>query len=69
MNYLAMNRDELIAEQQNLLREYTAFKNMNLKLDMSRGKPSREQLDLSLDMLKITDYMDSSERMPKLRPS
>ena len=60
MNYLAMNRDELIAEQQNLLREYTAFKNMNLKLDMSRGKPSREQLDLSLDMLKITDYMDSS---------
>ena len=33
---------------------------MNLKLDMSRGKSSREQLDLSLDMLKITDYMDSS---------
>lgn len=60
MNYLAMNRAELIAEQQNLLKEYASFKNMDLKLDMSRGKPSREQLDLSLDMLKITDYIDSS---------
>lgn len=60
MNYLAMNKSELLAEQQNLLEEYTAFKNMGLKLDMSRGKPSPEQLDLSGDILKITDCVDSS---------
>ena len=33
-----------------LLKEFQKYKDMNLKLNMSRGKPSSEQLDLSLDM-------------------
>ncbi len=38
---------------QELLQEYNKYKNMGLKLDMSRGKPCKEQLDLSEPMLKI----------------
>lgn len=34
-----------------LHKKYESFKNQNLKLDMSRGKPCPEQLDLSMDML------------------
>ncbi len=49
-----MYRDLTINEQKKLLQaeleRYTSFKNMNLKLDMSRGKPCKEQLDLSMDM-------------------
>ncbi len=37
----------LLVEEQN---RYSEFKAMNLKLDMSRGKPCKEQLDLSMDM-------------------
>ncbi|UVI32121.1 aminotransferase class I/II-fold pyridoxal phosphate-dependent enzyme [Paenibacillus spongiae] len=38
---------------------YEAYKNRNLKLDMSRGKPCPEQLDLSADMLTILQPGDS----------
>lgn len=47
-----MSREELIAEYDNLKKEYSDIKNQNLKLDMSRGKPAPEQLDLSMDLLK-----------------
>ncbi|MGA2141233.1 MAG: aminotransferase class I/II-fold pyridoxal phosphate-dependent enzyme, partial [Brevinematales bacterium] len=40
-----------------LKKRYTEFKSRGLKLDMSRGKPCMEQLDLSTGMLKITDYI------------
>ena len=36
----------LLVEEQN---RYSEFKAMNLKLDMSRGKPCKEQLDLSME--------------------
>ena len=36
-----------------LLKEFQKYKDMNLSLNMARGKPSKEQLDLSLDMLDV----------------
>ncbi|MEG2813072.1 MAG: aminotransferase class I/II-fold pyridoxal phosphate-dependent enzyme [Oscillospiraceae bacterium] len=55
--YKNMSQDELKSEL-TLQKKYTEFKEKNLKLDMSRGKPSPAQLDLSLgllDALKSTD--------------
>jgi len=37
--------------------DYEEFKNMNLNIDLSRGKPCKEQLDISLDMLKNKEYL------------
>jgi len=39
---------------------FEALKVANLQLDMTRGKPSPEQLDLTVDMLKISDYRSSA---------
>ena len=47
MNYLNMTKRELELEYSKLNQDYKNYKNKNLKLDMSRGKPSSEQLDLS----------------------
>jgi len=44
---------ELEALRDEVLRDYEAFKARGLKLDMTRGKPSPEQLDLSLGMLTL----------------
>ncbi len=51
MLYTQMNKEQLIAEKEALLKQYEEFKAKGLKLDMSRGKPAPEQLDLSIDML------------------
>lgn len=40
-------------ELQNLLKEYEEYKAMNLSLNMARGKPCKEQLDLSMPMMDI----------------
>ena len=48
--YTEMTAEELKAEQKALESRYDAFKAKNLKLDMSRGKPGADQLDLSSDM-------------------
>ncbi len=48
-DYFAMGRTQLEAERQRLLAEYEGFKAQGLKLDMSRGKPCPEQLDLFTD--------------------
>ena len=58
-NYLAMGKEELEKEQQLLQKVYQTFKDRNLKLDMSRGKPCKEQLDLSMEMLMMNpaDYI------------
>jgi DNA-binding transcriptional MocR family regulator len=42
---------ELAALKESLLDRYRAFKDRNLTLDMTRGKPSAEQLDLSNNMM------------------
>ena len=51
MNYFQMTSAELAAEKVALEAEYEAIKAKGLKLDLSRGKPGREQLDLLEGML------------------
>lgn len=50
-DYLSMEEAELRAELEELRAQYEGFQKMGLKLDMSRGKPCPEQLDLSQEML------------------
>lgn len=57
-DYLRMGRSELLEEQKLLEERHKNFVNQGLKLDMSRGKPAPEQLDLSMGLLKIDAYSD-----------
>ncbi len=54
---ISKNRQQLEQEHQTLRAEYEAFVQKGLRLDMSRGKPCSEQLELSMPMLQICDYM------------
>ena len=49
--YAEMTKEELSAELESLKKEYHKFQDMDLKLDMSRGKPCKEQLDISMGMM------------------
>ena len=51
MQYSKMNREELEDLKCELKKQYDDVKSQNLKLNMARGKPSPEQLGLSMDML------------------
>ncbi len=51
MTYLEMTREEREAEYAYLSGEYEQIKQKGLSLDLSRGKPGSEQLDLMEDML------------------
>ena len=53
MPYADMTREELTALKVELEDELAQFKAKNLKLNMARGKPAAEQLDLSTDMLTL----------------
>ena len=53
MKYTEMSIDELNEVRAGLLKEYEDYKALGLKLDMSRGKPSPAQLDISNDMLDV----------------
>ncbi len=53
MEYGLLSRQELEQEKQEVQQQYDAFKAQGLKLNMARGKPSPEQLDLSMDMLNM----------------
>ena len=46
-----MSKEQLLTEKGVLEQQYAEYKAKGLKLDMSRGKPAPEQLDLSIDML------------------
>lgn len=51
MDLGSLSADELEKLRLKLARRYQDFQSRNLKLDMTRGKPCPEQLDLSLEML------------------
>lgn len=53
MLYKEMNTAELRAEYEKLSKEYSDIKAMNLSLNMSRGVPCAEQLEISRSMLDI----------------
>lgn len=53
--YQEMTREELLVEKEALEKQFEEIKALNLKLDMSRGKPSAEQLDISMDILDVLD--------------
>ena len=45
--YVEMTKEELQELRKQLSMQYKEFQGKDLKLDMSRGKPSTEQLDIS----------------------
>ena len=51
--YSQMSKEELLALKSDLEKAYDDFKARGLKLDMSRGKPSSEQMDLSMGMMDV----------------
>lgn len=58
--YKEMTREELLQEKAALEAKYKEFQDRGMKLDMSRGKPSKAQLDLSNGMM---DVLNSSSDM------
>lgn len=53
MLYNQMSREELISLKGELDKKYEEVKSLGLSLDMSRGKPGADQLDLTVDMLNV----------------
>ena len=51
--YQEMTREELLQEKTELEAEFAKIKEMGLNLDMSRGKPGSDQLDLAMPMLDV----------------
>ncbi|MCR5354660.1 MAG: aminotransferase class I/II-fold pyridoxal phosphate-dependent enzyme [Lachnospiraceae bacterium] len=59
-SYATMSKEELQQEFENVKKIYKEYQGKGLKLDMSRGKPSPQQLDLGMEML---DVINSSSDM------
>ena len=59
--YAEMTRDELMREMAEVQAQYDAIKARGLSLNMARGKPGKEQLDMTAEMMDIlrsdSDYM------------
>ena len=50
-NYCDLTREEQKSLYDSLISEYNFYKSKGLKLDLSRGKPNSDQLDISLPLL------------------
>ncbi len=51
MKYTEMSKEELLTEKEALCARYSGFSKMGIRMDISRGKPSSEQLCLSEGLL------------------
>lgn len=58
MNLSEMNKEQLIGFKNETEALYNDFKAQGLCLNMSRGNPCKEQLELSMDMLSVFDDGD-----------
>ena len=58
MNYRVMTKEMLKEEQARLLARFAELKALNLSLNMARGKPGREQLDMVSDILTVLDQKE-----------
>lgn len=56
--YSSMSREELQKELSSVKAEYDSIKAQGLSIDMSRGKPGADQLDISDGMLKVFEDGD-----------
>ena len=56
--YAEMTKEELVALRKDLKAKYHDFQTKDLRLDMSRGKPSAAQLDLSMGMMDVLSSDD-----------
>ena len=52
-SYQEMSKQQLLDEEEGLKKEYARYKGMGLSLNMARGKPGAEQLDLTMPMLDV----------------
>lgn len=59
MRYNEMSKDELLLEKEKLTKEFEDIKAKGLSLNMARGVPSQEQLDISLPMLDVINSKSS----------
>ena len=58
MLYNQMSKEELVSLKGELEKKYEEVKLLGLSLDMSRGKPSADQLDLTMDMLNVMSSVE-----------
>lgn len=56
--FAEMTKDELLEMRKELSTRYKEFQSKDLRLDMSRGKPSVEQLDLSMGLMDVLSSDD-----------
>ena len=61
MNILTADRKSLETLHAQLTAEYARLRGLGLKLDMSRGKPARDQLDLCEPMLTVLSHNDQMQ--------
>jgi DNA-binding transcriptional MocR family regulator len=61
VSFQSLGRDELQAEHERQLRNYSDLKAKGLSLDLTRGKPAPAQLDLSNELLRLPgdDFRDA----------